>query len=175
MSEQAGNHAAVKDNQQTVFRSLSKTEAPGLRSSFLSDIHFVQFQAQGGLHLENRLAFNVDLHRVHRVVERTVRGIFCYETGHRLRPEYDIDVHSNDTLRVQSAEILDELQRNTLIPLSKIPPKIIGDGVFMYRFHITQEDPFVSVWALTFYGSVSFLALTGPRNLNRHKVSDQHP
>ena len=166
MSEQAGNHSAVQNNQEAAFRSLNRAESPGLRNSFLSDIHTVQLKTQAGLYLGERLAFDVDLHRIHRVVERTVRGIFYYETGHRLCSGYDVNVHSDDTLREQSAEILDELHRNTLIPLSKIPPKIIGNGVFMYRFHITQEDPFVSVWALTFYERVSFLALTGPERNN---------
>jgi hypothetical protein len=40
----------------------------------------------------------VDLKRVFRVVERTVRGLFFEETRRRLDPAYDVRVQSNDTL-----------------------------------------------------------------------------
>lgn len=162
MSEQVGDHPGAKVNRDIVFRSLNRIEALGLRKSFLSDIRMVQPRTQAGLYLGKKFAFDVDLQRIHRVVERTVRGLFFHETGQRLCPEYDVAIHSNDTLSENSANFLEELRKTILLPLAQIPPKVIGDEVFMYRFHVTQEDPFVSVWALTFYQSVPFLALTGP-------------
>lgn len=164
MSDQVGHHPGARANRETIFRSLSRSEAAGLRKSFLSDIRVVQLRTQAGLHLGKRLAFDVNLQCIQRVVERTVRGLFFHVTGQRLHPDYDVAVHSDDTLREKPEEVLEELRQTILIPLARIPPKVIGNGVFMYRFHITNGDPFLSVWALTFYGQVAFLALTGPRN-----------
>ncbi len=164
MSEQVGNHPNAKSNRGTIFRSLNKPQATRFRKSFLSDIHTVQLRSRTGLYLKRKLAFNVNLKRICSVIERTVRGLFFYETKQRLHPDYDIVVHSDDTLREYPKELLKELQQTILIPLAQIPPKVIGDGVFSYRFHITNEDPFFSVWALTFYKQISFLAFTGPHN-----------
>lgn len=170
-SDLVGNHPAAKNNRATIFRSLNRPQAHGLRKSFLSDIHTVQLRTQGGLYLGKRLAFDVSIERIHRVVERTVRGLFFHETSQRLPSDYDVDVHSNDTLREESKEVIEELRRNILIPLAQMSPNIIGEGAFFYRFHIIDEDPFFSVWALTFYGQVPFLALTGPHN--RYKSQEK--
>lgn len=162
MSEQVHDHPDAKANRETVFRSLARPESPGLKKAFLSDIRTVQLKTQAGIYLGKRLAFDVDLQRIHHVVERTVRGLFCHETGQSLHPDYEVIVHSDDTLKEKSVKVLEELKRIILIPLAQIRPVVIGDEVFMYRYRVTQEDPFVSAWALTFYGRVTFLALTSP-------------
>jgi hypothetical protein len=49
-----------------------------------------------------------------------------------------------------------------IIPLSSITPNVLGENTFSYRFHVADENPYFSVWGLTFYGHVNFLCLTGP-------------
>ncbi len=77
-------------------------------------------------------------------------------------PLYEVDVQSNETLKEYPLEVLEEWKQTILLPLARLSPKTIGDGTFAYRFHIAEENSFVSAWLLTFYEQVSFLGLTGP-------------
>jgi len=163
LGEQVGDNAAARKNRATIFRSLERPQAAGLRRSLVSDIRTVQVRTPAGIYLGRRLAFDVDIERIFRVVEKTVRGLFFNETGQRLHPGYEVRVHSDDTLRDEPAEVLEEWRQTIIIPLAHKTAKVIGNGTFSYRFHVTGEDPFLSVWALTFYSKVSFLCLTGPR------------
>jgi hypothetical protein len=166
MSDKVGDNHNAKSNRETIFRSLHRPKATKFTNSFLSNIHAVQLKSQAGLYLKRTLAFNVNITRIHRVVEKTVRGLFYHETEQGLHPDYGIIVHSDDSLKEYPKELLEELSHTILIPLTQIPPKIVGDDVFQYRFHIAKEDTFCSVWALTFYRQISFLAITSmaPKN-----------
>ncbi|MBI5932341.1 MAG: hypothetical protein HY867_01435 [Chloroflexi bacterium] len=163
ISEHVGNHPDALANQNVIFRSLRKPEAKGLRKSFMGDLQRVQLRTRGGIYLGQTYIFDVDLKRIFSVIERIVRGLYYVETSTILSQEYEVDVHSDDTLKDESPELIEELRQKILTPLSEIPPKIIGNKTFMYRFHITEEEPIFSVWALTFYGQANFLSLTGPR------------
>ena len=135
----------------------------------------VEVRTPAGLILKPRLAFDVELQRIFRIVEKTVRGLFFHETGHRIRSDYEVDVHSNDTLREESADTVKDLEQTIIQPLSQKVPILIGESSFLYRFHITEEDPFLSVWALTFYQQVPFLCMTGPRRLTNSIMEPTHP
>lgn len=162
LSEEGGEHPAAKQNVDAIMRSLGRPEAPGLRGKLLKDTHTVRLMTPSGLYLGKSLAFHIDLERMFRVVSRTVRGLYFEETERRLENGYDVAVHSNETLTHQEPDLLAEFTRTILEPLASLPPRVIGDNVFIYRHGITKEDPNLSVWALTFYGKVSFVALTGP-------------
>ncbi len=163
MSEQVGTDANARRNRDTIFRSLQRPEAIGLKTAFVSDIRTVRLRTAAGLDVGTRLAFDVDLGRVFRVVERTVRGLFFHQTQRRLDANYDVRIFSDDTVTDNPADVLEELRDTILIPLAQKLPTVIANGAFHYRFHITDEDPNVSVWGLSFYQRVPFLGLTGPR------------
>lgn len=169
MSEQVGNNPDARNNREIILRSFERDTAAGWKSSFISDFRTVQDRTPAGLYLEKRLAYDVDLQRIFGIVEKTVRGLFFHETGRRLHPSYGVATQSDDTLRHEPAEFLEELRQTILFPLAQKLPKAIGRGAFSYRFHVTEEDPFCSVWVLTFYGQVGFLCLTGS---TRDKESD---
>jgi len=162
LSEQVGTDANARQNRDTIFRSLERDEAVGFRTALVADIRPVRIRTPTGLDLGTRLGFDVDLQRIFGVVERTVRGLFFHEAKRRLDPNYDVRIFSDDTLIENSPEVLKELRNTILIPLAQKSPTVIANGAFHYRFQITDEDPSVSVWALSFYEGVSFLGLTGP-------------
>jgi hypothetical protein len=104
----------------------------------------------------------VDLERIFRVVNRTVRGLHFKESGHRLEDGYEVTVHSNDTLLAIAPKVLEQLHQTILLPLAAIEPKIIAPGVFFYRFLVAADNPSVAAWALTFYDRKTFLAIVAP-------------
>ncbi|CAG1770649.1 hypothetical protein BAC3_01229 [uncultured bacterium] len=158
----ASEHPKAKAIWNSIFRSLNRKEATGLRSSFLSDIRRVRLHTQAGLYIGSTLAHDVDVNRIRRVVERTVRGLYFAESCNPLGLSNEVSIYTNEDI---SADKLDELNQTILTPLAAVAPKVIGDNVFLYRFHIENENPVYSVWGLSFYAKVPFLCFTGPHRV----------
>lgn len=162
MNEMTADHPDAEKNRASVLRALARPQAKGLLKSFLRDAFPINLRTPSGIYVGQSYAYNVDLARLFRVVERTVRGLFAHEMCMRLADGYDVLVHSDDSLGDQLPEHVASLQKTVLGPLLRIPSKVIGDNVFSYRFLRTNEDPFVTVWGMIFYGNIPFLAFTGP-------------
>jgi hypothetical protein len=163
MKRESGDHPDVKENLAAVFRALSRPEAIGFKTDVLSQTISVRQFTASGLYAGTGLALSVDLERLFCVVERTVRGLYFHETGKRILQKYDVQIHSDDSLDQAPRSQVKEIQETIINPLASVPAKVIGANVFWYRFAITAKPP-ISVWALTFYSAVSFLALIGPTN-----------
>lgn len=168
LRDDAGGHPKARANWESIFRSLNRKEAAGLKRSFLTDFRPVQLHTPGSLY--SRLGYNVDLTRIRRVVERTVRGLYFAESRNALGFNNAVRIYGNEDLHNESAEILQELNQTILLPLATIPAKVIGDGVFLYRCYIAREDPVYSVWGLSFYTRVPFLCMTGPDKVNSTEI-----
>lgn len=159
----AASRPEARENWSAVFRSLGKREATGLRNSFFTDIRTIQLHTPAGIYVGRALGYDVDMDRIRRVVERTIRGLYFTERHSPLGLTNEVRVYTNEDLQEQAKEALNVLTKNVLLPLAAQTPKVIGNDVFSYRFHISNEAPIHSVWALVFYGAVPFLCLTGPR------------
>jgi hypothetical protein len=159
----AGEHPKARANWDSIFRSLNRQEAVGLQKSFITDFRAVQMHTSAGLSIGRRLGYHVDMTRIRKVVERTVRGLYFVESCRPLGLGNGIRIYANEDLENESAEVLNELHKTILQPLAATSPKVIGDNVFSYRFQIISENPIYSVWGLSFYAHVPFLCLTGPK------------
>jgi hypothetical protein len=171
LAEQTRGQPEAMKSHALVFRALNREQAPGLRASFLQSLRRVPAYTKGGLYVGLRLAFEVDLVRLFRVVERTVKGLYYDATGQRLPCGFDVKVHSDETLATFNPQDLEEDTRNVIAPLQQLDPRIIGGHVFAYRHWIAPENPGVSVWLLSFFGSISFFAMTGPTLLQQESIS----
>ncbi len=160
----AGEHPSARANWDSIFRSLNRYEAKGLKKSFIKDLRNVHMQTKAGIYIGEHLGFHVNMIRIRRVVERVVRGFYFAESFQPLGQNNNVNVLSDDDLINESEEVIEELTQNILLPLASIEPKIIGDNIFTYRHHITDENPAYSVWGLSFYGHVPFFCITGPKN-----------
>ncbi len=174
LDEEVADHPVVKGNLGTIFQSLERPRADGLRRMLAADSRIVSVLSPGGLFLGKRLAFEVDLVRIFRVIQRTVRGLYWHETGRRLSDEYAVGVSSDDTLREEPPDVLEQWNVNIIRPLATVTPKRIGNGVFEYRHLIATDNPDASLWALTFYGKKSFIGLTLPKSdIEAHRQGEQ--
>jgi hypothetical protein len=152
-----------------VLRSLSRSQATGLRKQVLSDFKFINLQTRSGIYLGKRIGYEVDTNRIRSVVQRIVRGLYFIESGNPLGLENDVRVFDEEDLQGQSSEFLQQLKQNILNPLSNLKPKIIGNNVFLYRFYIIKEKPLFSVWGMAFYGRVPYLTITA----SPHSIEDK--
>ncbi len=162
LSDQMDGHPDAKGQRDASLRSLTRPEAKGLKRSLLSNVRRIQLATPSGIYVGSTLGFDVDLDRIHRVVERIVRGLFFHETNQRLKEGYEVCAYSNDSLRHLNQDDLERLRQTILLPLAQTQPKEIGKDLFSYRFQQVEEDPHFSAWALSFYNRVPFFAMTGP-------------
>lgn len=161
LRDDAGEHESARANWDSIFRSLKKENAKGLKSLFLSDLRRIQLYTPTGLYIRKSFAYDVDLKRIRNVIERTIRGLYFAEMCNPLDLNNEVRVYGNDDLELQPRDIIEDLIKMILIPLKTIPAKIIGNGVFLYHHRIMEENPLYSVWLVTFYESVLFFGMTG--------------
>jgi hypothetical protein len=163
LNDAARGHPDVNGNLPSIFRSLDRPQARGLRTSLLADWRNVEVKSSGGLYLGRRSAFQVDMKRIFRVVARIVKGLYFHETGNIFCSDHGVRVISNETLSEQDPDTIAEFKSTILQPLVAAPLKSIGNRTFAYRYCLT-DVPSVSGWGLVFYDRVQFVALTGPKS-----------
>ncbi len=165
LSDNTADERNATAGREAAMRSLQREEARGFAKMFLSRIFPQEVYSPGGIYLGKRLAFNVDLKRIQKVVAKITRGLFYKESDRILPQDYGVSVESNDTLGQMDAKCLRDLQNTIINPLLSTQERIIGGGAFRYRHAIPDDgDGFVSVWALTFYGTMPFLCICGTGN-----------
>jgi hypothetical protein len=164
MRDSVGSNPVARETWNTVFRSLSRTKATGLRKKVISDTIIVDVKTKSGIFLGKRLGYNVDMDRIRKVVQRIVRGLYFIESGNPLGINNEVRVWVEEDLQEQPLKVLQQFQETIFKPLATLSPKIIGNNVFIYRYQITKENPLVSIWLMSFYEHIPFLAITAPTN-----------
>lgn len=157
------SHPDARAAMGSVFRSLNRTEAPGLREQFFADLKYLNLMTPPVI-LVNVLGFNVDIVRIRLVVERVIRGLYFAETKKPLGLTIKVQVYTPADYEVQPSDVRTQL-KNIISPLTAMQPKIIGNNVFLYRHYVVPEDPIVSVWGISFYQQVPFFVTTGKTTL----------
>jgi hypothetical protein len=92
-----------------------------------------------------------------------VRGLYFAESHNPLGLGNEVRVYSNEDIEAQPSDIMEELKETIITPIMTTMPKVIGDSVFLYRHQIMDENPVFSIWVVSFYQEVPFLAMTGPK------------
>jgi len=158
----AGDHPDARQVRDTVFRGLNRFENTGLRHKIANTIRVVNVFSPNGLFIGRRLAYDVDLTRLDRVVRRTLTGLYYTEMGYRLPDGYVANVFSEDGLRDMSANTIEQMKRELIGPALANVPRTIGNNVIRYWFALASDKPHVSGWVFQFYGCVNFVGITLP-------------
>jgi hypothetical protein len=163
----------VADHEQAarvwpaVRRALVKPRKQGLTRRFLKSFARVRTVTLSGLHLGDRVAYEVDLPRLSRVAARIVRGLFFRETGHRLPDDYAaLAFEESGFLKppdLRGSEAVHTFVAGRAAALRAGVPTVIGDGVFAYWWRRGTEDDNYSECLLAFYESTAFFGLTVPK------------
>lgn len=160
--DKAGDHSDAKRIRESVMRSLHRQESAGFRTSFLGSVRTIPVRSVSSLYLGERLAFDVDLSRLDRVVSRVVRGFYFKETGKYLPPEFSATVYSEAGLRRVDSATADNLRRHLIKPALDSPLRTIGNSVLDYRAAFLSDREHVSAWILRFYKKIYFFGITHP-------------
>jgi hypothetical protein len=162
LSQDVGESPEAQKHWEPILKSLTREQARGMASALFRSIHPVQAMTWGGVHLGPKIGFDVDLERISRVIERTVRGLHFHELNRRPAEGSDVLVHCDETLIRLPPQALGNARQKIILPLAGVEPKVVAPGVFSYRFLVAQDKPAASAWALTFYERKSFLAIVTP-------------
>ena len=168
LRDDVGESPEAQKNWSSILHSLEREQAIGMRTALLKSIHPVQAMTWSGIYVGEMTGYHVNLDRINRVISRTVRGLYFLEQKRRMPEDHDVSVWCDETLIKLHGEKLAYFQEKINLPLESLAPKVIGPGVFHYRFFFF-EDGLWSIWKLSFYERKAFLAMTGPKNLMGRK------
>lgn len=160
LNDEAHGHPDVTANLPSVFSALARPQAKWMRRKLLNDTYNANILSPSGLWLGKGLAFDVDLGRICRVVERIVRGLYYRECKNCLPADHDVRVITKEIFGVQDAEYIAMCRKTVIDPLLQIAPRIVGQHTFSYRFAIVEP---ASVWGMKFFNAIDFLAITAPK------------
>ena len=159
MRSDVGDHPDAKQNLQSIFRALRKPEKQRHRDAFLADLQEVDIVTGAGLYLGKGGTYRVDHERLHRVVERTVKGLF-YELRRRRLPDgYAAEAFVLSGFQNMSKDTSDPL-RQMIREIGRSKAHVVGNNVLRYWMAPTPSDPCCTAWLLVFYGAVSFVCFT---------------
>ena len=102
LNDQARGHPDVNGNLPSVLKALTRPEASGLKQALLNDWRNVDVTTKGGIFLGRRTAFEVDMNRIARVVQRIVRGLYYHEVNTPLSG--GVKIVSNENLSEQEPD-----------------------------------------------------------------------
>jgi hypothetical protein len=163
LKDRAGSHPEAESLRPSVFRGLAMSEKIKFTRRLMAGVRKVTLRTPTGLYTGHGKAFDVDLVRLDRVVERVTRGLYWHHHEHvRLPSDHEVRVWSEEGLRELGIAEAAELRRTLVDPVLNNPQLSIGRGVLNYRF-AAGDRPHVTGWWLEFYGDVRFVAFSGPR------------
>jgi len=158
------SRAAVRV-QQAAIRGVHQRNERGFKQAILASMRMAELVTPGGLYLGDMATYRVDATRLKRVASRTVRGLFYHEKGYRLPAQYEAATwaasefdHSPRKL-TQAVELVSYLRAQ--------PFRMIGEGVFSYKFKAADADENATAWVLIFYERFAFVGLTLPHDEER--------
>ncbi len=150
-----GAHA-VSDRllEGPVMRSLARNRAA--RTDFFRNNRRAEIRNRSGLILGFRTAFEIDVSRFSRSIEKIVRGLFYQKSRYALPSAYRVAVARGNEFWSN-----DGFQK---IHAAMEPFAGCGDDVFMMRCVRDNSDVNVTAWLLQFYRCLAMFAWTDADN-----------
>jgi hypothetical protein len=134
----------------TVTRSLIRSQSA--RNDFFRNVRQVEIRNQSGLILGYRAAFEIDLSRFSRSIEKIVRGLFYRKSCYPLPIGYRVTVSRGN-------EFWNDAGFQNLLSVME-PVAGYGDDVFLMRCVRDGSDENVTAWLLQFYRRIGVFAWT---------------
>jgi len=155
-------HPDAFRNWKSVKRSLYNPQKENFKQVFLNTLQKINIYTKEGIFISETGIYEVDIQRIKRVVERTVKGLFYHEMKTRLSDNYEVTVFSSSEMTYFPSDVHNFLESEVFPLLISIKPKVIGRNVFSYRSFFADNDTNLSVWLLIFYKTEAFLCWTLP-------------
>lgn len=159
MRNDAQRNSAARTIAHELIGSLGRVQSIDFRRQILSDLRVANLRTASGLYTGQRVvAYDVDMVRIFKVLERIVRGLYFVETGKPLGLQNEVRSNAIEEIQQQTV-FLEQLKQ--VIP-SMAQGEKIGDDVFTYRYILVPNKQEFSAWIISLYNRVIFFSMTGP-------------
>lgn len=144
-------------------RALTKPAKSRFTRELLRSTKNLPVYSPAGIYLGHKMSYDVDLHRLGRVVERTTSGLYFHEFGERLPDSHGCKSYGIDGFGSAGPQTTAEVKKFWEHAVSGTRHDF-GENVFTYWVREIDGADGATLWAFLIYGTVSFLAITGPRD-----------
>lgn len=168
MREGVDNPAAAFA-RDAVHRSFTKPNKIGFTWALINSINEIPILSPAGIYCGHAASYDVNLDRLGRVIERTMRGLYFHEFKVRLPDDRKCVVYALDGFATVDLETSSKIGRIWQHALSG-QKRMFGDNVFTYWFQ-SLDPPLATLWAFVVYGRVGFIAFTRPPAENAKEVT----
>jgi hypothetical protein len=149
----------AKDVVDSVRRSFRRSEAAGFVARLRSAVQTMDVVSHSGEVVEpSAQLLRVEPARLNAVIKRTVRGLFRHHTARRLPLSAEVEAYGATGLLGKPPLPEDQTLEFVRI-VSREKLHVVAEGVFEYRFALTEDGISSGVWVLFFYRKISFVAL----------------
>ena len=148
-----------RDARNAALRSLTKPTKQRFTQALLRSVNDVAVHSPSGIYLGNRLAYNVDLDRLSRVIERSTLGLHLEEFKTRLPIGHRCKVYALDGFAEASPEQSRDV-RMLWRHATSGQRRDLGVNVFTYWFRRLEGPEIATLWAFVVYGGLGFIATT---------------
>jgi len=142
---------------ERTMRAITRADGVGLRKLLLNKLVEVPVITPAGLYVGTAGKYDVDMHRITRVVERMTRAFYFIERGVPVPAGARLTVYRVEQIRDWNEAGYVKL-RSAIAWAHEAPLKTLSRNVVSYRSRET-EDGRASVWLLTFYECIPFVAV----------------
>jgi len=149
--------------RESALRSLTKPAKRRFANALLGSIKDLTVYSPAGLYLGTGTSYDVNLERLCKVIERTTCGLYFHEFGQRLPDSHRCKIYAIDGFDLAVPETLAQLRKLWGHAISG-ERKDFGENVFTYWMRKIDGPEGATTWDFVVYGSVAFLAFTGPKS-----------
>jgi hypothetical protein len=168
MREGVDNPAAAFA-RDAVHRSFTKPNKIGFTWALINSINEIPIFSPAGIYCGHAASYDVNLDRLGKVIERTMRGLYFHEFKVRLPDDRKCVVYALDGFATVDLETSSKIGRIWQHALAG-QKRMFGDNVFTYWFQ-SLDPPLATLWAFLVYGCVGFIAFTRPPAENAKEVA----
>ncbi len=160
-SEEASGHPTAQTLLSPISRSLNRPEGPGFANLVFDSLTTVNAYTRSGIYFGAMPALRVDRARLTRIVEKVIRGLFFEEYKKRLPNSHKVvSLFVNPMRREVPRDEFEMWRHHVRELLVGGREREVGRRVLVYRCNRSPDHVFWTVWALTFYGNLHFVAFT---------------
>jgi hypothetical protein len=125
---EASDVPAAQQANEATLRAIRRPQARGLREAFYNTLQPVELLTPGGLFVAETFTTRLNMRRLLRTVEKTIRGLFFHHRGYPVPEDYRVWCHCLRTL----PETALRTYREQWIPAMKDTPVVeVGERVFV--------------------------------------------
>ena len=147
--------------RQAALRSLTKPNKVGATRALLRSMKDLPVYSASGIYLGHTMMYDVNLHRLDRVITRTVIGLYFHEFKDRLPDGHRCKTYAIEGIESADPEVTSMLHRMWAHAVSG-KRNDFGDGIFTYWVQRINGPEAATLWAFVVYDCVPFMAFTGP-------------